>query len=180
MTEALLTLALVAPSGHPVITVCYNYGCAQHVRVPLEETTLARAARLFADTDSPETERLAISLVAGLVNKAASAYVPIAADQGRNPWTESGVDGRMDCIDHSMNTASLLAALHGRGWLRYHVPGPRVRRNKLFVLAPHWTATIQENATGAQYAVDTWFRGNGHPAVVMPLEVWKRGGGPDE
>jgi hypothetical protein len=180
MTGVVLALLLAAPTVPPAVSVCYNYRCARQVAAPLEQASLARIERLFAASDSAETERLAISLAVGMLGRAVSAYAPIAYDQARNPWTESDVDGRMDCIDHSTNTQRMLALLHARGFVRYHEPGPRVRRNKLFVFATHWTATIRELASGERYAVDTWFRRNGYPAVVMPLEAWKRGGSPDE
>ncbi len=39
----------------------------------------------------------------------------------------------------------------------------------------------EENGAGepARFVVDSWFVDNGKPAVIMPLEVWLKGGGPD-
>jgi hypothetical protein len=31
----------------------------------------------------------------------------------------------------------------------------------------------------ARFAVDSWFVDNGQPAVILPLDEWKKGAGPD-
>lgn len=37
-----------------------------------------------------------------------------------------------------------------------------------------------EAAPDPRWAIDTWFRDNGAPAVVMPLDTWRRGAYPDD
>jgi hypothetical protein len=50
----------------------------------------------------------------------------------------------------------------------------------------HYSAQIEEigksvsaDEKPARYVVDSWFVDNGQPAVVMPLENWLAGEGPD-
>lgn len=40
---------------------------------------------------------------------------------------------------------------------------------------PHTTAMVSETRGGARWAVDSWFRENGKPPEIVPLEVWRRG-----
>jgi hypothetical protein len=88
--------------------------------------------------------------------------------------------GQLDCIDETSNTNALLGMLEKNGLFRWHRRGPHATR--LVILSdgvPHFTATIIENDNGQVYAVDSWFRDNGLPADVVPLEVWKDGWNPE-
>lgn len=179
MSITALTLVLAAPLPPATVEICHNYGCARRAVVHIEDDVLDAVGTLFQDADDGPSERLAIALAMGMLARAAAAEAPVGADLGGNGYQESGVEGRMDCIDHSTNATRYLAFMKGRGWLRFHDTGPRVLRMSYFVVA-HWTATIRDRATGTAYAVDTWFRRNGYPAVVMPLAQWKQGASPHD
>jgi hypothetical protein len=87
----------------------------------------------------------------------------------------------MDCIDHSTSTTRLLRLLEARGSLSWHrVLEPEVR-NWAFVFPAHWSAVIEEKTDVAapRFVVDSWFVDNGQPALLLPLEDWKKGAGPD-
>jgi hypothetical protein len=174
MSLAGLALALAAALPPATVELCYNYGCARHAVVRFDAGVMDAAAALFDEADDAPSERIAIALAMGMLARAASADAPVGADLGGNGYRESGVEGRMDCIDHSTNATHYLELMGERGWLRFHASGPRVLRMK-YAVAAHWTATIRERATGTPYAVDTWYRRNGYPAVVMPLAAWKKG-----
>jgi hypothetical protein len=57
-----------------------------------------------------------------------------------------------------------------------------------FIFAQHFSALIEERCDEAEtacsvergYVVDTWFRDNGMPAVILPLSAWMDGAGADE
>lgn len=174
MSAAALLIALALPLAPATVELCYNYGCARHAVVQIDEHTLDNVAALFREVDDGPSERLAIALAIGMLARAAAAGAPVGADLGGNGLAESGVEGRMDCIDHSTNATRYLALMREHGWLRFHDTGPRVLRTR-FLVAAHWTATIRDRASATDYAVDTWFRRNGYPAVVMPLAQWKQG-----
>jgi len=71
-------------------------------------------------------------------------------------------------------------SLAARGDLRWHrVLEPEVRYFAL-VFPAHYTAVIETTDDAAKrFVVDSWFVDNGQPAVILPLEDWQKGAGPD-
>jgi hypothetical protein len=173
----LVVLALASPmlSAEESAVVCFNYGCASRAVVRFDEATLAAVANEFHDVTSPYTERAALARVVGRFYALAALATPIGHDHGENVY-DGGVEGSMDCIDHSSNTSEFIALAERRGWLRHHHAAPRVRRG--WFMSVHWTATVVEDDTGAPYAVDSWFFGPGEPAFVQPLREWRAGARP--
>lgn len=92
-------------------------------------------------------------------------------DRARN-YTEDDVAQQQDCIDESTNTLQYLNALLSRRLLVWHDLAYKKRRIVWF--ATHWTAVIQEKDSQQLYAVDSWYRNNGEPPYIQPLEDWKR------
>jgi hypothetical protein len=87
--------------------------------------------------------------------------------------------GQLDCVDEATNTDTLLVMLDNEGLLHWHRRGqPRMRLVFLSDGVPHVTATVIDRGDGATYAVDSWFRDNGEPADVVPLEEWLDGWNP--
>jgi hypothetical protein len=100
----------------------------------------------------------------------------------------------MDCIDHSTTTTRFLRMLEKRRWLRYHRVLEPVARHSLLVFE-HYSAVIEASPlrlaptakAGAmsgreqlsRFVVDSWFVNNGQPAVILPIDEWMDGGGPD-
>lgn len=187
---ALPLLAAMAPaSAGETISVCYNYGCLAQSKVYFVDAQLAQVQALLGSAQNAAEEREKLSLTIGWLLGWAGRQTPIAADRGGNAADE-GVYGRMDCIDHSTTTTRLLHLLEARGWLRFHrvlEPVSRVR----YLFAVHYSAQIEEiavidpaagtlaavkqaNAGAARprYVVDSWFRDNGQPAVVIGLQNW--------
>ena len=156
------------------VEICFNYGCSAAATVRFEPDTLTEVERLFADVVSPEDEREAVARAVGRFYFHAALQTPTWRDRGGN-LDDDGVDGRMDCIDHSLNTTAYLALLERNGWLRYHAVAERVRRGRL--LAVHWGAQIAEK-DGPRWVVDTWFLDPGENAVIYPRERWLAGARP--
>jgi len=184
---ALLLLAgAVSTVRAETVMICYNYGCLAEAEARFDEQQLGRVQKLLAAAGSAEEERAGLSLAVGWLLTWAGQQTPIAADRGGN-YADDAVFGRMDCIDHSTTTTRLLRLLEARGWLRFHgVLDPALRLR--FLLFMHYSAQIEELAadqaelTGepARYVVDSWFRDNGRPAVVLPLTRWLAGEGDEE
>jgi hypothetical protein len=89
--------------------------------------------------------------------------------------------GKMDCIDHSTSTTRLLELLVDHAYLRWHRVRVPEARYFLGLIANHWSAVIEEidSEPPQQFVVDSWFVNNGEPAVILPLDAWKKGAGPD-
>lgn len=175
MSVATLLMVLNTAAAPAVVDLCYNYGCKREAAAQFDAAIMMNAGMLFSDVDNAQVERVAISLAIGMLMRSAAATTPIGADRARNPWYQSDIDGRMDCIDHSTNATRLLELLEARSLLRYHTAGKRVRRAGVLT-AVHWAATLLEKSNRHVWAVDTWFRDPGAPAVVMPLKLWQKGG----
>jgi hypothetical protein len=181
----LLLVALIAQADERV-TICFNYGCLSQMEIVYSDAQLSALAIILGQPDDAEQERMAIAQTVGLMLAWAGEQSPIWADRGGN-LADNGVDGRMDCIDHSTTTTRLLELIESRGWLRYHRVLD-VAQRKRFLLFDHFSAQIGEvdeeakddvARIRARYAVDSWFYDNGHPAAVMPLDRWLAGESPD-
>jgi hypothetical protein len=160
------------------VTICYNYGCAVQAQVTFNFEDLAELDALFADVDNAALERGSIQLAVGFMNRVAGKQTPIHNDKGGN-YDDNGVDGRMDCIDHSRTTTAYLKFMAARGLLHFHRVLEPIRRAPLLV-NDHWSARIEEIASGEQYAVDSWFFDNGEPASIFPLKEWLKGAEPHD
>jgi hypothetical protein len=176
-----LFLALLAWSASAVraeeVTICYNYGCNAKAQVDYASAQLEALRDALAAAGDAGTERAAISQVIGRMYAIAGEQTPVWRDKGGN-YADGGVNGQMDCIDHSTNTDNFLKLLQGRGWLRFHEVLDPIRRSRFF-FAVHWTARIRDRGTQRAYVVDSWFFDNGRPAAVYPAEEWISGRNPD-
>lgn len=172
----LLGASLVAQAVEEV-PVCYNYDCAVIEVVEFDAEQMNAIRLLLAAADNAAAEREAISRAIGLFETYTGQQTPTWADKGGN-IADDGVEGRMDCHDESSNTSTYLHLLERNGWLKFHrVLEPAFR--VLYLVSLHWAAHIVEKNNGREFAVDSWFFDNGHPAVVLPLEDWKNGAGPE-
>lgn len=164
------------------VAVCFNYGCLTEVTVAFSEARLAEAGERLSLAESSAEERAILAQVVGLLYRWAGEQSPIHADRPGD-FLDDDVPGKMDCIDHAQTTTRMLQMLEKRGLLRFHKVD-EVRRRVRWLVAQHFSAVIREknddaSAGGALFVVDTWFGEHGDPAVVLPLEDWLDGGGPN-
>jgi hypothetical protein len=171
-------LALFGTAQGQELTICYNYGCAVQAQVVFSSDELVELDALFDDVDNAGFERGSIQLAVGFMSRVAGKQTPIHNDKGGN-YADNGVDGRMDCIDHSRTTTAYLKFMAARGLLHFHRVLEPIRRAPLLV-DDHWSARIEEKASRAQYAVDSWFFDNGEPARIFPLNEWLKGAKPHD
>jgi len=171
--------ALAAP-GHAradQVTICYNYGCNARALVDYGEERLDSLRQLLAAAVDAGAEREAISGAIGRMYRIAGEQTPVWRDKGGN-YADGGVNGQMDCIDHSNNTDAFLRLLQARGWLKFHEVLEPLRRTR-FIFAVHWTARVRDRGTQRVFVVDGWYFDNGHPAAVFAVEDWLAGKTPD-
>ena len=168
------------------VTICYNYGCQSEAEARYSAEQLAQVGALLGAAQNAADERERLAPAIGWLLGWAGQQTPIAADRGGN-YADDAVFGRMDCIDHATTTTRLLQLIEQRGWLQFHQVVAPVRRVR-YLFAVHFSAQIEEirvpaadpqaTAEPARFVVDSWFRDNGQPAVVMPLANWRDGDEP--
>jgi hypothetical protein len=169
-----LFLAFCLPAHAEEVKICYNYGCAADATVTFSEQQLANVAVLFRGLLNAAEEREAIAQAVGMLARYAGEQSPVFRDKGRD--NDGNVDGRMDSADHSINTTAYLRVLEKRDLLKLHRVQSRVVRG---AAKAHWAARITEIRTHQEFAVDSWFFDNGHPAVIFPLDEWLKGAKPN-
>lgn len=164
------------------VTICYGYGCLVQEGVQIKEGEWRKFTKQLSSAVNAAQEREMLAGVVGDWYALAGRQTPVHNDRGGN-YADEGVSGAMDCIDHSTSSTRFLRVLERRGALRWHrVLEPQLRSR--FYLFEHYSAAIEEiNLDGAQeasqFVVDSWFVDNGKPAVILPLEEWNKGAGPD-
>jgi len=119
--------------------------------------------------DTPFEERRAIAYAIGLIETKVGAKLGINHKAGME-FGGSGDPTQEDCVDEATNTTSFLLVLQAHGLIKYHTVGTPFSKEALIWATlhgdiwatlhgdpvkywPHWTAVIQENATGQRYAV---------------------------
>ena len=155
----LLALSSAAvPAQEVLVPVCFNYSCAATETVAFDAAVLELAREQLLAASDPVTERAALAAVVGRLYREAGVQTPVGADRAGN-YFDQGVDGRMDCIDHSTNTTRFLKMIEARGMLRFHRVLEPARRTR-FVLQ-HFSAVVEEVEPPPSL----------RPAVVVPDHV---------
>jgi len=177
---ALLALCSGLSVADETVRVCYGYGCLVQADIRYSEGQLGQVRRMLLAAADAESERKVLAEALGRLYGWAGEQSAIHNDRGGN-YADGNVSGKMDCIDHSTSTTRLLRLLEGRNYLRWHRVLEPDARYFAFVFVSHWSAVIEEKTEGeaARFVVDSWFVDNGQPAVILPLEEWKKGAGPD-
>lgn len=158
--------------------VCHEYGCQRTTRIEPAPHFWEGMSSHFSDVKNAQDEREAITFAIADFEKFVGKAVGTSADV-HGTYVAFG-EGQQDCVDESTNTSVYLTLLQKQGLLKFHDVGAVERRDPS-VTGRWWhqTATITERASGARYAVDSWFEDNGYPAYVVPLKLWAAGWTPE-
>jgi len=177
----LLACWLGAVFADETVRFCHGYGCEYQVPVRLTEGQLGQVRRMMSVATDAATERGVLAVAIGRLYGWGGEQSDIHNDRGGN-YADDDLPGKMDCIDHSTSTTRLLRLLSRRGYLRWHSVLEPESRNFAGILPVHWSAVIEEKTQEGEprrFVVDSWFVDNGQPAVILLLEEWKKGAGPD-
>lgn len=186
LVSLLLVLASSAAQASAEIAVCYNYGCLSEARVSFADDKLASLAAQIASAPDAASERERIARAVGELYVEAGRQSPIKSDRAGD-YLDEGVYGKMDCIDHATSTTRMLALLESRGMFRFHRVVAQARRTR-FVIFQHFSAVLEERLPSStegpsdaapRFVVDSWFVEHGEPAVILPLNAWLDGEGPN-
>ncbi len=169
-----------AARADEAVRICHGYSCIAQADIRYGEAQLGEVRRLLLAAVDAAEERKLLGDAVGRLYGWAGEQSDIRNDRGGN-YADGGIPGKMDCIDHSTSTTRLLRLLEARGDLRWHRVLEPEARNWALVIPAHYSAVIEQKAAGerARFVVDSWFVDNGQPAVILPLEEWKEGAGPD-
>ena len=178
----LLLLVAGPVAADETVPVCYGYGCLVQENILYSESRLQEIGRRMNAAVDAENERKTLSEVIGQLYAWAGEQSDVKNDRGGN-YADGSMPGKMDCIDHSTSTTRLLKLLERRGNLRWHRVVETEVRRWAYIFPAHYSAVIEEISAGAgepaRFAVDSWFVDNGEPAIILSLDEWKKGAGPD-
>lgn len=171
----------VSELGSVSLSVCYNWSCAEVRRLELGAKELTQVVRQMdlcqGDGIHDRLQRLRIGVWG--MELLAMRYIPALGNDRAVNDRDADLEGRTDCVDNASNTSNFLALLAELGAIPGWTLGkPRVR--DLFTKDVHWTATVMDQASGATWAVDSWFRHHGHLPFVSPVADWETGRKPWE
>lgn len=168
---------LVQDASYEELSVCSGSGCTYRNPVRLDETDWGKIDVLFAVPPSGAAdERRRLGIAIGIMEILVGGQAGTKRDVGRNVFGRKQTE-QLDCVDEAVNTTTYLRLIEARGLLRFHDVGLPANRI-IEVVNAHNTAVVTDRASGAPYAVDSWFYDNGSPAVVLPLATWRGGWDP--
>lgn len=164
-----LLIMLLGRPAHSleVIELCFNYGCSETVSVLFSDQELARVGSRFADVSDAADERDRMAHALADLYRIAGEQSPILSDRGGN-YADAGVEGRMDCIDHSTNTTRFLELMSSREWLRHHEVREPSRRSR--IIFQHFSALVEERDEVLPAGVQDAHEGiTDHVAILLAL-----------
>lgn len=155
------------------LEVCQGGGCAKLSVLSLNQADWKPVDQLFATAvENGAQEREKIAQAIGLLEEIVGFKIGTSTDRA-GTFDNADYPGQQDCNDEAINTTTYMRLLQQHGYLHFHTIQDFKRRNFFFDGWPHTTAVIRDSETGDEYAVDSWFYDNGHPATVVPLAVWQ-------
>lgn len=167
----------LAPNKHQ-FEICQSGGCAKVSNIVFNNDDWATIESLFNEpAQNAAAERISIAKAIGLFEQVVG---PKAGTSGDLAGTFNNAYGQQDCNDEAINTTTYMRLLKSAGYMALHEIEDLRTRNFFFTGWPHTTAVIHEIATGERFAVDSWFYDNGHPATIVPFNIWKANYQPED
>ena len=161
-------------------SVCHGNSCRLRTEVSLSAAEWAQVRALFdpqpADASAERHQIARATALLELLTGRQADTLEDAPGMGVH-WNP---DGQLDCIDEATNSTAYLRMMAADGLIRFHEIGLPANRFVITAWGPSNSATIKERATGKVYAVDSYFRANGEPADILPLDVWTAGWVPED
>ncbi len=155
------------------LVYCTNYGCEEQHLVSLTEVQWTTIKGYFSDPHrTAAEERLAIAKAAGDYERFILLQTGIGVDVG-GTLVGYGRPGQTDCVDETANMIQFLVLLDHHGLLLHHTVDEPVLKDPLVEGWFHFTATIKEHESGEIWSVDSWYFDSGHPAIVLPIDMWR-------
>ncbi|NQZ13194.1 MAG: hypothetical protein HRT94_00020 [Alphaproteobacteria bacterium] len=159
---------------------CHGYDCRYKQEISLSNKEWKTISKpLKRKTKSPETERKRMARSLALFEEIVGAKTGTHEDVAKT-FDQTG-DFQLDCADESINMSFYLKLLEDNNLLKHHtVETPQIRGFGDGGYWLHETAVIKEKETEKLFAVDAWWKDNGHDPHIIPLEHWHDGWRADE
>jgi hypothetical protein len=172
---------LLEPNPTPAkFSVCHGNSCRLRTEVSLPPAEWAQVRALFEPAPADAlAERRRIARATALLETFSGRQAK-TLDDAPGMGVHWDPDGQLDCIDEATNSTTYLRMMAADGLIRFHDVGLPANRFVLSAWGPSNTATIRDRATARVYAVETYFRYNGEPAYVLPLDLWTAGWVPED
>jgi hypothetical protein len=170
------------PRGNRV-TVCHAYTCKTQTPYTFRPEEIAEIRAIMTKVkraDTPFEERRAVAYAIADMEAKVGRKLGIKDAPGMQ-FRAAGNPSQQDCVDEATNTTSYLLVLQSNGLLKHHtVAGTMSKEDlargvaslNLVKYWPHYTAVLNETATGQKYAVDSWLFPNGENPAVVKVEDW--------
>lgn len=161
-------------------SICHGNSCRLRTEVSLSAAEWTQVRALFEPQPANAlAERYQIARATALLETFTGRRAGTLED-APGMGVHWNPDGQLDCIDESTNSTAYLRMMAADGLIRFHDIGLPANRFVLAAWGPSNTATIKDQATGKVYAVDSYFRANGEPADILPLDIWTAGWVPED
>lgn len=162
--------------------VCTGGGCADLKQVGMTHDDWQTVLNVFmqaGEVNDAAQERGLIAYAIGSMELVVGRLTDTATDLA-GTFGNADYPGQMDCNDEAINSTTYMRLMRNYGLIKFHEIEDMRTRNFFFNGWPHSTAVIREIATGARFAVDSWFYDNGFPATIVPFSEWKSGYIPED
>ncbi len=175
LDDYLKDMNLILSENKDVI-VCSGYNCnfKKQIKFEAEDVEYIRSIFVKRDSRSPYEERQMIASAIATMETITGEIVGTKNDKGGVLENEYiGDKTKQDCVDESATTTSYLNFLIEHELIFLHeIVVPQSRGALIDGRWPHFSAVIRDKKTKKQYVVDSWFRDNGKPPVIMELQDW--------
>lgn len=158
--------------AEPYFIHCFDFGCKSTREIRYERGQWESLRQILETQQSnPDQEKQAIRKAIAMMEEYSGQIAGTSVDKAGN-YPGYDIAKQQDCIDESTNTYQYLSALQELKLLKWHRVELKQRRIVWFIT--HWTAVISETTSGKIFAVDSWYRDNGEPPYIQPIEDWRK------
>lgn len=175
MNEYLVSMSIETINDSDVV-VCSGYNCNSITQIYFSDSDIYTIKKIFKVIDGRTAyeERQMIAAAIATMEVITGDIVGTKNDKGgvlENKYI--GNPEKQDCVDESSTSTSYLLFLQKNELIFLHdVMVPQSRGALIDGRWPHFSAVIREKLSKKHYVVDSWYRDNGLPPVIMELKKW--------
>jgi hypothetical protein len=170
------------PRGNRV-TICHAYTCKKQTPYRFRQKDIAEIRAVMSKVKKADTaheERRAVAYAIAHIDVKVGAELGIK-DKAGMAFSASGDPTQLDCVDVATNTTSYLLVMQENGLIKHHTVAMTQSKEDLLKgfaqldpvkYWPHWSAILQEKATGQKWAVDRWPFDQGENPAIQKVEEW--------